>query len=203
MKVQSSSPQIRYNIDTGNVRSVEYPKPVTLKKALYDILQEKELSEGIIGDKSTVERFIQDLSNAKRIANRKITKLMGYGSSAAVFEMPDGNVLKITDGNHFPMNRPLSSFDVPVLKKGHSGKTYYYVEEKLYQHNMPVYWVDTVKEMIKSKGFRTSDLYSWDTHQIGISRNGKIYLADPECAKYKTVFHAIVDKAKGLVKRRI
>ena len=123
------------------------------------------------------------------------------GSSAITFETPDGKVIKITDGNHFPLNRPHAVFDVPVYKKGHKGKTYYYIEEKLYQHAMPVFWVDSVRDMIRDKGYRPFDLYEYDTHQIGISKNGKIYLLDPECARYKTIFHALFDKTKHLLKK--
>lgn len=217
MQIRNHQTQVRqsYNIiDLGDMPGIEYKRPVTLKKALYDIVQEKKLNEGIVGEKPTIQRFIEDLSQSGKILNRKITKLLGYGSVAAVFETPDGKVIKLTDGNHFPMNRPQRSFDVPIMEKGHGGrrlllgrKTYFYLEEKLYQHNLPDYFADTVREMIKSDGFSVCDLYSGDTFQTGMSRNGRVYLVDPECARYKTIFHAIFDKAKSqairLIKKRI
>ena len=102
------------------------------------------------------------------------------------------------------MNRPVGVFDVPVYKKGHNGKTYYYIEEKLYRHNLPSYLVDTVKDMIKQSGYKTVDLYEGDMHQIGMARNGRVYLLDAECAQYKTIFHALFDKAKrALLKSRV
>ena len=66
---------------------------------------------------------------------------------------------------------------------------------------MPVFWVDSVRDMIRDKGYRPFDLYEYDTHQIGISKNGQIYLLDPECARYKTVFHAMFDKTIRLMKK--
>jgi len=183
---------------------MEYKKPVTLQRALYDIINEKELNDGVVGEKATIQRFLQDLKGDKKILDRKILALSGYGSAAAAFESADGKIIKLTDGNHFPMNRPVGVFDVPVYKKGHNGKTYYYIEEKLYRHNLPSYLVDTVKDMIKQSGYKTVDLYEGDMHQIGMARNGRVYLLDAECAQYKTVFHALFDKAKrALLKTRV
>ena len=197
----SVNPRVFTDETRGDVQSVEYNRPVTLKKALYDIKQSSQIDEGVASDKSIVQRFIDDLNLSGKILNKKIIKMLGSGSSAITFETPDGKVIKITDGNHFPLNRPHAVFDVPVYKKGHKGKTYYYIEEKLYQHAMPVFWVDSVRDMIRDKGYRPFDLYEYDTHQIGISKNGQIYLLDPECARYKTVFHAMFDKTIRLMKR--
>ena len=197
----SVNPRVFTDETRGDVQSVEYNRPVTLKKALYDIKQSSQIDEGVASDKTIVQRFIDDLNLSGKILNKKIIKMLGSGSSAITFETPDGKVIKITDGNHFPLNRPHAVFDVPVYKKGHKGKTYYYIEEKLYQHAMPVFWVDSVRDMIRDKGYRPFDLYEYDTHQIGISKNGKIYLLDPECARYKTIFHALFDKTKHLLKK--
>ena len=197
----SVNPRVFTDEARGYVQSVEYGRPVTLKKALYDIKQNSQINEGVAGHKPIVQRFIDDLNLSGKILNKKIIKMLGSGSSAITFETPDGKVIKITDGNHFPLNRPHAVFDVPVYKKGHKGKTYYYIEEKLYQHAMPVFWVDSVRDMIRDKGYRPFDLYEYDTHQIGISKNGQIYLLDPECARYKTVFHAMFDKTIRLMKR--
>ena len=197
----SANPRVFTDEARGYVQSVEYGRPVTLKKALYDIKQSSQIDEGVAGHKPIVQRFIDDLNLSGKILNKKIIKMLGSGSSAIAFETPDGKIIKITDGNHFPLNRPHALFDVPVYKKGHKGKTYYYIEEKLYQHAMPVFWVDSVRDMIRDKGYRPFDLSEYDTHQIGISKNGKIYLLDPECARYKTVFHALFDKTKHLLKK--
>lgn len=198
----NGSPLLCIDKNNSDVVTLEYSKPVSLKKALYDIRNDFRINEGIVGYKEIVARFINDFSfdpKNKKILKRKVTKLIGYGCSAAVFETADGKILKITDGNHIPMHRPHAEFDVPIFKQGKAGKTHFYLEEKLYQHNIPYYWVDIVKDMIKKAGYKPKDLYECDIHQIGISENGKIYLLDAECAVYKTLLHALCDKLKRLI----
>ena len=198
----SANPRVFTDEARGYVQSVEYGRPVTLKKALYDIKQNPKINEGIAGHKPIVQRFIDDLNLYGKILNKKIIKMLGSGSSAITFETPDGKVIKITDGRHVPLDRPLEAFDVPVFKKGKSGKTYFYIEEKLLQHNMPDYLVEIIRDRIIAAGYRTSDLYRYDLHQIGISaKNGDVYLLDPECARYKTIFHALFDKTMHLLKK--
>lgn len=202
-QIKREKPLLNYSADTDQVVSSRYKKPVTLRKALYDVIQEKELDAGVVGEKNTIERFLMDLTESKsKILDRKVVGLAGYGSVAAAFETADGRILKLTDGNHFPMNRPVEKFDAPIYLKGHGGKTYYYLEEKLYNHNLPVYFVDMIKEMILGSGYRASDLFYGDTHQLGMGKNGKLYLADAECARYKTIFHAAIDKLLRIIKMR-
>lgn len=187
----------------NNLTSMTYSKPVTLKKALYDIVSTSSLNEGIVGEKTVISNFITDLSSNKKLINKKVVGLVGYGSSAVAFETADGKVLKLTSGSHFPLNRPHEIFDVPLYASGKHGKTHFYLEEKLYQHSMPQYFVSTVKDMIVSTGYKASDFYSNDTHQIGIAKNGRVYLLDAECAKYKTLLHAAFDKAKKFIRKMI
>lgn len=198
----SVNPRVFTDEARGYVQSVEYGRPVTLKKALYDIKQNPKINEGVAGHKPIVQRFIDDLNMSGKILNKKIVKMLGSGSSAITFETPDGKVIKITDGNHIPLNRPLKDFDVPVFKKGKKGRTHFYIEEKLLQHDMPDYFADIVREKIKKAGYRVCDFYGCDLHQIGLSpKNGNIYLLDTECARYKTIFHALFDKTLHLIKR--
>lgn len=195
-------PVMDYSYEYHPYLSMEYRKPVTLKKALYDILRDKKIDRGVIGEKDVIYRFINDLRAQGDILKSKIIKLAGFGARAAVFETEDGQILKLTDGNHFSMKRPAKDFDLPILKSGHKGKTYYYIEEKLSRHDIPDYFVEEMRDMIKAAGLRPHDLYDGDTHQLGLCpKTGKLYLLDPECARYKTVFHALFDKAKRLVKR--
>lgn len=202
-QIKREKPLLNYSADTDQVVSSRYKKPVTLRKALYDVIQEKELDAGVVGEKNTIQRFLMDLTESKsKILNRKVVGLAGYGSAAAAFETADGRILKLTDGNHFPMNRPVERFDVPIFKKGKAKRTHFYLEEKLYQHNLPVYFVDMIKEMISGSGYRASDLFYGDTHQLGMGKNGKLYLADSECARYKTIFHAATDKLLRVIKMR-
>ena len=59
--------------------------------------------------------------------------------------------------------------------------------------------INNSKDMIKAAGLRPYDLLDGDVFQLGMSKEGKLYLLDPECAKYKTIFHAIFDKMKRLL----
>lgn len=145
--------------------------------------------------------FIKETSKDTELSSQKVRCLVGRGSTAAAFEIPEGKILKLSIGNHFPMNRPHESFDVPLYAKGKIGKIHYYIEEKLYQHGLSPEFVDIVKQAIKQKGYKTFDFYDYDVQQIGISKDGKLYLLDPECAKYKTIFHAIFDKIKNGIKK--
>lgn len=139
------------------------------------------------------------MSKNEELSNIKVSKYLGRGSSAVVFETSDGNILKLTETNHFPLNRPVQSFDVTIYKHGKAGKIHYYFEEKLFQHGLSEGFVSIMKDMIKAAGLRPYDLLDGDVFQLGMSKEGKLYLLDPECAKYKTIFHAIFDKMKRLL----
>ena len=145
--------------------------------------------------------FIKEISKNSEIAEKPVAKYLCKGSSAFVFDTPDGKILKLTLGNHFPMNRPHQCFDVPVYKKGKAGKIFYYIEEKLYQHSLSEEFVLEVKDMIRKAGFRPYDIHDGDCFQIGLSKTGGLYLLDPECARYKTIFHALLDKLKRFCKK--
>ena len=85
-----AKPYIFEDETRGYIQSVEYNRPVTLKKALYDIKQSSQIDEGVAGDKPIVQRFIDDLNISGKILNKKIVKMLGSGSSAIAFETPDG-----------------------------------------------------------------------------------------------------------------
>lgn len=189
-----------YNRNYVPDTNLEYKTPVPLIQVLKD-LQQKELCEFRNFD-SSLDVFIKNVSKDEVLSSNKIKKYVQKGSSAIAFETPQGDILKLTIGNHFPMNRPQADFDVPIIKKGRAGKVYYYLEEKLMQHGLSEGFVDIIREKIKAEGFKPYDLYDYDIHQIGMSQDGKLYLLDPECAKYKTIFHALFDKITHLLKLR-
>lgn len=146
------------------------------------------------------EPFIKEILANKELSSTQVIDFCGNGSSAIAFEMPDEKVIKFTDGNHFPFGRPKESFDVPIYKEGKLKTIHYYIEEKLFQHGIDDGFVSIMKDIIKEKGYKTSDLGSSDIHQLGISKNGKLYLLDPECARCKTIFHALWNKVKSIIK---
>lgn len=143
-------------------------------------------------DKSSIKKISQD----KNLASTPITDFISQGSSAIVFETENGQVLKLTEGNHYPLGRSQENFDVPIYKQGKIKNIHYYFEEKLMQHDMPDGFVEIMKDMIKAKGYKPYDLELGSTHQIGLSSSGKLYLVDPECARHKTIFHAFWKKLK-------
>lgn len=155
-----------------------------------------------INDKDkNIDIFIKAIKKNEYLANKKVTGYVNKGSAAIVFETSDGKILKLTEGNHFPLNRPQEEFDVPIYEKGKIGNIHYYIEEKLYQHGLSTPFVEEIKERIKKRGYKTFDIYDTDTNQIGLSKEGKLYLLDPECARYKTIFHALIDKTKKIIRR--
>lgn len=168
-------------------------------KNSYELNTLKTTLNKIKSNNSNIDVFIKAVSSSEKLANTKIKKFIMQGSRAIVFETDDNRILKLTIGNHFPLNRPVEDFDVPIYEKGKIGKIHYYLEEKLYQHGLSKPFVDTIKERIKNKGYRTFDIFDGDINQIGLSKDGKLYLLDPECAKYKTIFHAIFNKAKKFI----
>lgn len=181
----------------GN-ESIEYRKPISLITAL----KERRSCERSypFNTNGMLNIFVKELEKNAEISAIPVKRYLGKGSSAIVFETLYGDVLKLTEGSHFPLRRPIEDFDVPIYKMGKIGKIRYYVEEKLFQHGLSEGFVSQVAETIKAKGYKVSDLGSFDIHQIGISNDGKLYLLDPECARYKTIFHALWSKAKNFFK---
>ena len=164
------------------------------------VLTEKKIGNKIF-DISDV--FIKNIIKNEQIASTPIIDFIGKGSSACAIETEDGKVLKLSHGNHYPLFRPIEDFDVPIYKKGKVGEIYYYFEEKLLQHGMNNGFVKIMKQKIKEKGYSSNDLGNDDVHQIGISKSGTLYLIDPECAKFKTIFHALWKKFKTLIPNKL
>lgn len=173
-------------------QQVEYKKPVTLKRALYDIFENKEINCGIMDEKQDVKQFLDDLKETK-IGKRKIKRVIGSGSSSIAFETPMGDILKISHSNPFIKNRPVQDFDAEIYKRGKHDTSYYILEEKLdkvdfMEDDNPV--ADVV-DKIEKKGFDVYDLWDVQTWQVGRSKDGELKLLDHECARYKSKFHRI------------
>ena len=168
--------------------------PIRLDRALAD--------HKIAGEYFNVRKvFLESVKKNEKLASKEVVSIVGQGSCAIAFLTSDEKVLKLTDGNHFPLNRPRESFDVPIYEQGKAGKIRYYLEERLMQHSLSDGFVSIMQDYIKEKGYRTYDLGDYDIHQIGLSSDGKLYLLDPECAQYKTVFHAGYKKIKNVVSK--
>ena len=181
-------------LDTTNriFQNFYYKKPVTLKRALYDIFETQSMKDGIMGEKDQIKQFISDLKDEK-IGQKKINKIIGAGSSSIAFETPMGDVLKISHKNPFVGNRPIQDFDAVIFQKRKYKNSYYLLEEKLdkvnfFEDDNPV---SQVAEKIQQKGFKVYDLWDMQTWQVGRSKNGELKLLDHECAQFKSKFHKI------------
>ena len=171
-------------------------------KTIIETLQEEKSRYSSHYTANDIDLYINSINKNQKLAQTKITKKIGEGSSAIAYETEDGDILKLTRERHYPLLRPHEDFDVPIKKQGKSGKIYYYFEEKLYQHNLNEGFTQQVIDMIKDKGYRVYDFDKYDTHQIGISKDGKLYLLDPECARFKTIFHALWSKLKKVIHKQ-
>lgn len=107
---------------------------------------------------------MRSISKNPELSEIKIKKYLCSGSSAIVFETEDGDVLKITEGSHYPLGRKQESFDVPIKKSGKAGDFHYYIEEKLSQRGLNDRFVKILQEEIIKKGYKPNDLDSWDLH---------------------------------------
>ena len=71
-----------------------YPRPITLRKALSKISNN--------GDEFA-DVFMKDVSSDANLASQNVKSYLNRGSAAIVFETSDGQILKLTEGNHFPL----------------------------------------------------------------------------------------------------
>ncbi len=190
MKIKPNLPILKPMLH--GVQEVEYRKPVTLKRALYDIFENEKIDFCIMSKKQEVKQFLDDLKDTK-IGKRKIKRVIGAGGSSIAFETPMGDVLKISHKNPFIKNRPVQDFDAKIYERGKHQKSYYLLEEKLdkvdfLEDDNPV--ADVV-DKIEKKGFAVWDLWDVQTWQVGRSKDGELKLLDHECARYKSKFHRI------------
>ena len=182
-----------------NINTITF-KAKNTPQRLDNILINKKIGEKSFDIKDV---FIKNIAKSEEIASTKIVDFIGNGASAYAFETEDGKILKLSHGSHYHFARPQENFDVPIYKQGKVGNIYYYFEEKLMQHGMTEGFVEIMREMIKEKNYRINDLGSNDIHQIGLSTKGTLHLVDPECARFKTIFHALWQKAKTLFSSKL
>lgn len=74
-----------------------YPRPITLRKALSKISKNGDEFANV---------FIEKVSSDSFLASQNVKSYLNRGSAAIVFETSDGQILKLTEGSHFPLNRP-------------------------------------------------------------------------------------------------
>ena len=202
----------------NRLERIKFKRPLSVQNAFlslsktYDDYIIKELQRRF-QVQDTFELIALQLNNYPEIANIKVKSLVGFGAFAMAFETVDGNILKITDINHFPNGRKPDDFDLPIKKHGKFGDYYYYIEEKVSQEDLTQKELKALVKHIKSKGYTMRDyLVHYDEEnpdaaikedQFGRAKNGKIYLIDPGCAIAPPKHFFDVKRIKDKIKEKI
>ncbi|MCM1265015.1 MAG: hypothetical protein NC200_02350 [Candidatus Gastranaerophilales bacterium] len=162
---------------------------------IVDFLKELSKTETFEAESDSLKKYIKAIDGTP-LQEMEIKQLIGYGTSALALETKNGNVLKLTTTNHFPMNRPVEDFDARVTARGKMNGIHYYLAEKCEPCVCCSGFVDIMKEQIHKRGYRTRDLGEFDDFQLGFNSKGELKLLDPECAQYKTPFHKLIQVVK-------
>ncbi len=181
----------------GELDIVVFKTSISPAKGLLSLLYstDKNITNALLYKMHTPDELVWmalDVASDDYLSTLKVTKLVGLGSKAFVFELNDGKILKLTNGSHFPNRRKPDFFDVPIIKQGRSCRTYYYIEEKMNQKGLSQEKLQNFIKMVEEKGYTFRDHFHSNekdkinpkirTEQFGISKNGQLYLLDPECA---------------------
>lgn len=194
----SSNFDFQYKPGSGILESIKFNKPMEVSKAFLEMsaINDENIIYNMIRKTHTMQQ-LEELGKvlaSKAIGDTKVVSLLGFGAFAFAFETTDGEILKITETNHFPNGRNPAAFDLPIKKSGRFSKYpsyYYYIEEKVSQDNITQQELRVFINDIKSLGYRMKDyLVHYDetfgvdikTEQFGRAKDGKIYLIDPGCA---------------------
>ena len=191
----------------GEIISVQYFPSIKLPKVVTDLIDDSTIRSAFerikINPKEELLQLGQEIFQSNEIRKINVKSLIGYGKRALVFETEDGQILKITKGDHFD-GRAAVDFDLPIQKSGKiapDGEYYYYLEEKASFDNINYKEVKSVIKHIKSLGYYLRDLDNEGIlltnkrfSQFGRGKDGKIYLVDPECAKKIDANESFFDK---------
>ncbi len=161
----------------------DFKEPQSLENAFKTIkyLQDKFRlhSYGLMKSQYVYDDFVNAFGS--KFKDMKFTKYLGCGNTAVAIENEDGKVLKLSERNQFTFDRSKKSFDAKVYDSGQIGSFYhYYIQEKCSQSCITQKHVDEIARMIQDEGYTPFDL---SVEQVGIGKDGKTYLIDPECAK--------------------
>lgn len=180
----------------GELKQIIYSTQQSITTAFTRLLQTKnkfikdELKASFHSELE-IQRIIKDLKKSQQIGDLYVKSLYGLGATAFAFELSNGNILKITQYNHFPDDREPTDFDAPIYEKGKIGEnTYYYIEEKLFQTNIEQDEIKELCDYIESQGYELRDIKDIRTgkyleRQFGKDEKGNLYLCDPGCARLK------------------
>ncbi len=178
------------------INSIKFDTPMPLGKAINEICSNEAMTESLSEyryfSNKILKQIKKDLSGNNNIKDTPVTGMIDFGQTAMVFETTDGDVLKITSREHFLGRKP-QDFDIPI--KSHSKLSpksfcHYYLEEKV-SKNFSHDEADNLKNTITNKGYKIIDFrYA----QIGKTKDGKMVLLDPECARKNNIWGLLVQK---------
>lgn len=181
----------------GFLKGVEYNTLLSPSKAIKSLVNslDNKISQALLSQMHTREELKEmavDVASDDFLRNLKVNKLIGLGAFALVFELDNGKILKLTNGEHFPDKRQPDFFDLPIEKQGKSSRTHYYIEEKTTHNNITQEELRNFVNDIEKKGYVFRDyLYFKENNdeveariredQFGKTKDGKLYLIDPGC----------------------
>lgn len=187
-----------YRKDGGDwgVRSVLFDAPIPLSEAVSHIGSDKTVVDMLCFYKyfaqKTLMQIKKDLDVNQNFKDVKVKGMIDFGQTAFVFETETGDILKITNRDHF-LGRESKEFDLPIKTKGKLAPKsfcYYYVEEKT-TGSVSEQEMNTAIERIKSLGYEMADCRC---DQFGKTKSGEILLLDPECARKSGIFGFLKQK---------
>ncbi len=211
----------------NQLKSIIYKEPIKISDAFFKLATTKDrfIADQMLLRLHTSEQLHNigtQLLRHSNIADMEVKSLVGMGNFAFAFETMDGKVLKISERNHFPFNRAIADFDLPIEKHGKFGSDndyHYYIEEKVTQEGIQQEELETLVKKIQDEGYFMRDhleneVPEWyikpgekriKVSQFGRAKDGKVYLIDPGCAQeteltYRKYFIKIGKKLKQLVK---
>lgn len=202
---------------SNNLVFIKFKQPVELKKVFAELGNTeddyiREQMDKKLHPQGTLIYIAEQLNKNPKIGDIKVKALIGLGAYAFAFETVDGDVVKISDINHFPNNRKPDDFDLPIKKRGSLGDCYYYIEEKITQEDLTQEELRTLVKYIKGKGYTMRDyLVHFDdddpdaiikTRQFGRTKDGKVYLIDPGCATKPPSYYFNIKHLKNKIKEK-
>lgn len=205
----------------GHLTNIKFKEPVTIAKALKTLYttQNKEVEEKMFWAYYTKDQLFEmyaEINSAKELENIKVKNMTGMGVFALAFETTDGDVIKVSKGNHFPYNRKPDFFDLPIKASGTKGRTYYYVEEKVSQNDITDEEIEQLINEIENAGYRMEDYllihqradnkygHPFKKNQFGRAKDGKVYLIDPGCAikEKKSLVVKLAEKIRSICSKK-
>lgn len=181
-----------------HLKGVTFKKPLKIVDAVHTLAETEDrfLSDELLACLHNYWNLVtmkQNLKSAKELSDVKVTRLLGIGSNALVFETTDGLALKITDFEQFPKNRKMTKYDLPLMLRGNANGTGYYLEEKVDHKNLSQQELrEFVNEMLEDgcelEDYLVDSMYVLGEQeqeikkgQFGRASDGKIYVIDPGC----------------------